>query len=169
MPWDPQVHACSSSSRPTWAAPHSIPWDPTSSCLLQFKLSHQGSLGMVCPGTSWFTPALLQPFHQGSPGMAHPEHSCSCLLQLSCQRIPCAVCPRTSWPALAPSMACPGTPWSVLAPTLAIHQNSFDAACPMNPWPAPAPAPAGLPKPPGTCSLHRGCSYTRSLLQDWEK
>lgn len=32
-------------------------------------------------------------------------------------------------------------------------------------WPLAAPAPAILPNPPGTCSLHSRCSYTGSLLQ----
>lgn len=68
-----QVHVCSNSSHPTWATPCSMPLDRTSSYFFQLELSHQGSLGMVCLGTSWFTPALLHPSHQGSLGMAHPR------------------------------------------------------------------------------------------------
>lgn len=44
MPWEPLVHACSSSSHPALVAPRSMPWDPTSPCLLQLELSCQGSL-----------------------------------------------------------------------------------------------------------------------------
>lgn len=114
-----------------------MPWDPTSPCLLQFELSCQGSLGMISPEKSWFTLALLQTSHKGSQGMVHP---CTPLLMpaLSCQGSSGAACPRMPWPPLAPSVGLLGLCSLQLQPS---HQDSFDAECSGNPWPAPAPVP----------------------------
>ena len=63
----------------------------------------------------------------------------------------------------------PQEPLAMSTPVPVIPSSDLKHCILRIPWPIPALIPAGLPEVPNTCSLHRGCSYRRSRLQDWER